>query len=1193
MRKGVSQPRICDCRCGAPGWRTTRLAPSTSSPAWLGSGRAPGPVPVPATLPSVCTANSTVSRRAHSRAPRASVPPPAVLGPPTSTGHPWASQLSRQSRFQHGWGRASVARLGIVRYVDAADDLAKVYVEAVVAAKHSGISVEPEAQLTGPVKELFEALAPDPGSLVMLREAQLDGVRPDFAVLYGGRHCGWAELKAPGKPTDGTKWRGREAKQWALLAALDALIVCNGEEAQLYRTGVPVGEPATLPLGISDWDPEPLRNLLLLFSQSKPLTIRRVSDLSIRLAPLARLLRDRVRDLCSAPGDTPIRKGLNAWAAHVHNGVTDAGFANDLAQVIAYSLAIAALRGGADINKDNLISLKEARQTIEGTSPVLSAALGPVLGVKGLLGDIRHEVAAIERLASAVDASAVAKSTDPRGEPWLWFYEDFLRAFDPEQRRRAGVYYTPTAIVQTQVRLVEYLLRNRFDRDLGFGDSSVVTLDPASGSGTYPLAVIDAALERAVEQRGPAGPAQIAGTLARNLIAFELMPGPYAVSHLRIGQRIAEASGDLIPPEVRVYLTDTLDDPTLVPATLSLWGDVDILAEERRRAQAVKREEPVMVVLGNPPYGRVSQGSGAGGWIVSPGTGRALFDDILEPIYTIFSHTTSLYNLYVYFWRWSLWKTFESAGAGPAIVSFITASSWLTGPGFIGLRMLVQDLADEIWVCDLGGESRGGVLEENVFDIKIPVAIVTVIRDGASHTGEAPVVWYRRVGGTRSEKLLTLESVDVPDLDETWERLLIEKIGNPMAKLAGDADWRAMPALADLFPWQMAGVYANRTWPISPSRAVLEERWRKLLAQPTADQRAEAFSEAPTGRKIHTRVRGLTPISNLQANAPHRPIERYAFRSFDRQWILNDPRLINLERPALWASRSDKQIFMSTMTATPIGPGPAISVSTAVPDRHHFCGRGGKDVIPLYRDQACRYPNVTAGLLAGIGQVLRVLEPAMPNPTPEDLTAYEYAILSCDEYQKRFVAALVTPGPRVPVTADPSLFVEARDLGREQLWLQTFGARFNSPARSGKVPRHPTIAWVAPVIGIPSSAADIVYNDAEGVITIGAGEISGVRPEVWDFSITGWKVVQKWLAFRTAKGTGRSATSAKPLDLIRPSEWLDEWNIELLELLTVLTRTVALYGTAADLLDRILQGPMITADQLPVPSGIERKEPTA
>jgi hypothetical protein len=134
---------------------------------------------------------------------------------------------------------------------------------------------------------------------------------------------------------------------------------------------------------------------------------------------------------------------------------------------------------------------------------------------------------------------------------------------------------------------------------------------------------------------------------------------------------------------------------------------------------------------------------------------------------------------------------------------------------------------------------------------------------------------------------------------------------------------------------------------------------------------------------------------------------------------------------------------------------------------------------------------------------------------------------------------------------------------------------------------------VAPVIGIPSSAADIVYNDAEGVITIGTGEISGVRPEVWDFSITGWKVVQKWLAFRTAKGTGRSATSAKPLDLIRPSEWLDEWNIELLELLTVLTRTVALYGTAADLLDRILQGPMITADQLPVPSGIERKEPTA
>jgi predicted helicase len=192
------------------------------------------------------------------------------------------------------------------------------------------------------------------------------------------------------------------------------------------------------------------------------------------------------------------------------------------------------------------------------------------------------------------------------------------------------------------------------------------------------------------------------------------MPGPYAVAHLRIGQRIAEISGKL-SPEVRVYLTDTLDDPASAPETIPLWGDADVLAEERRRAQSVKRDENIMVAIGNPPYRRLKKSSGEGGWVVPSGKGRSLFDDILEPAnaVTIFSHIASLYNLYVYFWRWAIWKVFEAQGDGPAVVSFITASSWLTGPGFVGLRQLAQSIGDEIWVCDLGGDNCGTHIEEN------------------------------------------------------------------------------------------------------------------------------------------------------------------------------------------------------------------------------------------------------------------------------------------------------------------------------------------------------------------------------------------------------------------------------------------------------------------------------------------------
>lgn len=552
----------------------------------------------------------------------------------------------------------------------------------------------------------------------------------------------------------------------------------------------------------------------------------------------------------------------------------------------------------------------------------------------------------------------------------------------------------------------------------------------------------------------------------------------------------------------------------------------------------------------------------------------------------------SLYNLYTFFWRWAIWKVFESAGDCPGIVSFITASSWLSGPGFVGLRQLAQRHGDEIWVCDLGGDSRGGDTEENVFDIKIPVAIVTVIRDKESLHKTPAKTYYRRLSGSRQEKLALLDSVEPPSVDPaSWEQLPVDNFGAPLAKTHEDTAWLAMPALVDLFPWQMAGMYANRTWPISPSKNILEARWRALLQRTTANERAEAFVTPPTGRNIHTKVRGLPPLSTLGSDAALRRIEPYAFRSFDRQWVIFDPRLIALERPALWASLSDRQVFLTTMTATPIGEGPTLTAATAVPDRHHFCNRGGKDVVPLYRDRACSHPNVTAGLLGTIGKVIRKMDPRFPDPTPEDLASYVYALLAGTSYQERFINELRKPGPRVPLTADPALFVEARDLGRELLWLHTFGQRFNDSNRPRKIPRHPNIAWIAAVKGIPGSPQEISFDPESKQLFVGTGIVAGVRQDVWEFEVTGWKVLQKWLGYRTGTGAGRASTQAKPLDLIRPSQWEDEWNVELLELLTVLTRTVESEPVRARVLAQICASRLIEADQLPVPSAAERKEP--
>ena len=775
--------------------------------------------------------------------------------------------------------------------------------------------LEPEAQLTVPFANFLAAFAAERGlgDLRLFREARLDGIRPDFAASLNGRPCGWIELKAPDLSVDPTTWTGKQRKrQWEDLSELDAVVVSNGRHLRFYKEGEQVGREAELPrTDMLNWDPLPLEQALRLFTESRPTPIRRVSSLASRLAPLAKMLRERIAEgLTPETPSTPIKRAKKQWAAHVHEGVTDEGFTTDLAQVVAYSLAIAALTGGADANDDQMIDLAEARDALRTSNGVLAAALGPALEVNGLREALDSEIGAIERLVSVVDTAAIHRSSDPRGEAWLWFYEDFLHHYDAEAQKKAGVYYTPVEVVNAQVRAVDHILRDVMGKALGFGDKGVVTLDPATGSGTYPLAILDSAATVSVTERGPAGPKQVAKNLAGNLLAFELLPGPYAVAHLRIGQRLAELSDALIAPaNLRVYLTDTLDDPDREVPTLNLWGDMEVLADERRRAAQVKNAEPVTVVIGNPPYHRRSSQSG-GGWVVHPGYGRAhsLFDDLLDAARhhgVIFSAQASLYNDYIYFWRWAMWKAFEQDTTRPAVVSFITASSWLTGPAFVGLRALARAHADEIWVTDLGGSNKGALKEDNVFAIETPVAIVTMYRRGRSRATPAKVS-YTRIKGTRSEKLEALKTLGLPAAGGGWIQLDVPAHA-PLVTDTGSADWDRMVPLTDVFPWQQPGAMFNRAWPIAPDPVTLKRRWHAFTAAQHACRTREAFVTPKTGRSIDTEVAGLPRLAELPTGAPHKPIVRYGFRAFDNEWTFEDPRLAALERPSLWQARSGDQ----------------------------------------------------------------------------------------------------------------------------------------------------------------------------------------------------------------------------------------------------------------------------------------------
>lgn len=280
------------------------------------------------------------------------------------------------------------------------------------------------------------------------------------------------------------------------------------------------------------------------------------------------------------------------------------------------------------------------------------------------------------------------------------------------------------------------------------------------------------------------------------------------------------------------------------------------------------------------------------------------------------------------------------------------------------------------------------------------------------------------------------------------------------------------------------------------------------------------------------------------------------------------------------------QVFMISFLTGQIGTGPAATASSLMPDLHAFRGSfGGKHIVPLYRD-ASGTPNVDL-------ELLNALKPHLGNTlTAEKLFAYCFGILAGTDYTERFREELETPGPRIPVTRDAELFNEMVSHGEYLLWLQTFGERFRDKERKA-LKIDPAIKWTKKPSRIADDSKDFSYDADTEILHVADGKLAGVSPEVWAFEVSGMTVIKKWLGYRTAKGAGKAASSDSPLDKIRPTEWEPEWSDELREIVHVLTETERLRPNGVEILDRIMAGELISADELPLPPDALRKPPSA
>lgn len=1039
----------------------------------------------------------------------------------------------------------------------------------------------PEDQLKKPVAELFEQV----GTVLNLQirtvtEVQEGSIgRPDMGITVKKLLVGHVELKAPGKGANPDRFKGRDKEQWERFKDLPNLIYTDGNEWSLFRSGERVGRMVRFSgevtsegkNAIDATAANALLDILRDFMRWNPIVPSSPRALAKMLAPICRLLRNDVLDALKEP-DSSINALVKDWRRFLFPDADDNAFADAYAQTITYTLLLARLTG------DETISIPEAVQQIRANHAFLADVL-KVMGDPDAQKGIEMPIQLLERLIDAVDSRALAQ----KGDPWLYFYEDFLAAYDPKLRSDRGVYYTPVEVVQTQVRLVAELLEKEFDAQYSFSDEKVITLDPAAGTGTYLLAALNHALNEVEEACGGGMRRAAATQAAKNMHGFEIMVGPYTVAHLRMTQALTTEGAALPEDGVHIYLTDTLESPDAPPLEVPMFYKGWV--REHTRARKIKKDTPVLVCIGNPPYDRQqvdpndTTTARKGGW-VRFGEGRPLLNDFTEPLtqLDLGVHAKNLYNDYVYFWRWALWKVVEKGGQG--IVSFITASSYLRGPGFAGMREFMRTVFDEVWVIDLEGDNLGTRKTENVFQIQSPVAIAVGVRYNKDEK-RYPLAkaHYAKLEGSREEKLAQLNRIEkFGDLE--WRDCLSGKTDYflPINK----TNYWQFPLLTDLFPWQENGVQFKRSWPIGESKELLQNRWNTLLHVPQ-NQRGRFLRETEA-RKASKDVTNfdnttLPALSKIKPDSEPLGYQRYAYRSFDRQWAILDPRLADRPRPDLLRAHSIRQLYLTSLLTNVLGEGPSAIVTNLLPDLDHFRGSfGAKHVIPLWQGQDGMQPNLTAGVLETLEQAYGF------RAAPEDFFSYAYAVLFSPRYVQRFWEELTIPGLRLPVTANAARFENSVRLGKQLIYYHTYGERFVPQGQKpGQVPQGTARCKV----GVPASKEDYPetfrYDEQAQELIVGKGIFNQVRPAVWNFSVSGLQVVKSWLAYRMKERAGRKSS---PLDEIRPEVWT--FDNELLDLLWVLDHTIDLLPEINENFEQIIRGELIPEGKFPKPTSVEQ-----
>lgn len=949
---------------------------------------------------------------------------------------------------------------------------------------------------------------------VVNEQSHIDCGAPDLTLLRNNLPIAFVEAKnLEDGDLDGRRKNKEQFDRYK--ASLDTIIFTDYLDFKLYQHGEWVMSVHLAEIQgkhICLCDEARLIELADIVRQQTPQQITSAGKLAQLMAAKARLLRDIIETAVhndqqqdKTPYESDLLGYMQSFQDVLLHDITPKTFADIYAQTIAYGMFAARLH---DTTPETFTRM-EAANLIPKTNPFLRKVFHEIAGY-----DLDERIAwIVDDLVAVFAATDIEKIMQGFGkntqmtDPLMHFYEDFLYQYDPAAKKACGVYYTPQPVVNYIVRAVDDILRTEFALPMGLADTSKVTveqerqqdsrhrtdkvqkhrvqvLDPAVGTGTF-LAEVVRQIKRNLAGQMGGWNAYVPEHLLPRLYGFELMMAPYTIAHLKLDMEIGVSAQE----RLKVFLTNSLEEYN--PNAGTLFGNA--LSQEANAANAIKKEAPIMVMLGNPPYSVSSNNKGE--WI------SHLLEDYKK---NLNEKKINLDDDYIKFIRLGQYYV-ERNNEG--VLAYISNNSFIDGVTHRQMRYELMRCFDKIYIIDLHGNARkketapDGSKDENVFDIMQGVSINIFVKTG-NHDKQLAEVYHYELYGLRNDKY---EFLSVNSLSSVlWTNL------EPKAPyyffvpkdFAAEEKYKKGFGVNELMKECGSGLQTKR------------DVVNVFFTQKEADiVRDDFINLSVNGLKEKYEIEdgGGWTIEAAKSDLQHNPIieNRLYYKPFDERYTNYTGTSIGIYgRPRYEKSihliKGSFALGLSRQYTNNVDFSFVLATDKPFTDRFFATTNGTPYFFPLYlypeegSMDTERRPNLDANIWAEISRR------AGKDTTPEEIFDYIYGVLHSPRYREQYKEFLKVDFPRIPYPESPNRFEH----------FVSYGHRLRELHLMHIVPDMPDIATF-PVSG--DCVVEKPYFENNRIYINATQYFDNVPDTAWQFYIGGYQPAQKWLKDRKTR----------------------------------------------------------------------------